>query len=145
MIGAAVGFGVVEIVAGLMPTYARVRAARPVIGLSSLTMLNSANATMQLSVRPAMRGRVMALYMMTFMGGTPIGSPLIGWLAETFGARWTLHRRRRRCASAASRCSRCCALIQRGAQRPAAVPAWSRSTSRGPARAGSTIDGRVRA
>ena len=37
-----------------------------------------------------MRGRVMALYMMVFMGGTPIGPPLLGWIAETFGARWTL-------------------------------------------------------
>ena len=41
-------------------------------------------------VAPAMRGRVMALYMMVFMGGTPIGSPIIGWLGEHFGARWTL-------------------------------------------------------
>ena len=37
-----------------------------------------------------MRGRVMALYMMIFMGGTPLGSPLVGWVGETFGARWTL-------------------------------------------------------
>jgi len=55
-----------------------------------MTMLNSANATTQLAVDPAMRGRVMALYMAVLMGGTPIGSPLIGWLAETFGARWSL-------------------------------------------------------
>ena len=53
-------------------------------------MLNSANATVQLSVAPAMRGRVMALYMMIFMGGTPIGAPIVGWVGETFGARWTL-------------------------------------------------------
>ena len=37
-----------------------------------------------------MRGRVMALYMMIFMGGTPLGAPLVGWVGETFGARWTL-------------------------------------------------------
>jgi MFS family permease len=37
-----------------------------------------------------MRGRVMALYMMIFIGGTPLGSPLIGWVGEAYGARWTL-------------------------------------------------------
>ena len=57
---------------------------------------------MQLHTDPGMRGRVMALYMMIFMGGTPLGAPVIGWVGETFGARWTLilggaadHRRRR--------------------------------------------------
>jgi MFS family permease len=53
-------------------------------------MLNSANATMQLESEPALRGRVMALYMTIVMGGTPIGSPIIGWVGEQFGARWTL-------------------------------------------------------
>jgi MFS family permease len=53
-------------------------------------MITSANATFQMSVAPEMRGRVMALYMMIFMGGTPIGSPIVGWVGETFGARWTL-------------------------------------------------------
>jgi MFS family permease len=53
-------------------------------------MLTAANATMQLSIEPTMRGRVMALYMTVLMGGTPIGSPLIGWVGQTFGARWSL-------------------------------------------------------
>jgi MFS family permease len=44
----------------------------------------------QLSTAPSMRGRVMALYMTIIMGGTPIGSPLVGWVGATFGARWTL-------------------------------------------------------
>ena len=43
-----------------------------------------------MSVAPQMRGRVMALYMMIFMGGTPIGAPIVGWVGQTFGARWTL-------------------------------------------------------
>ena len=60
------------------------------IGIASLTMITSANATFQMSVAPEMRGRVMALYMMVFMGGTPIGSPIVGWVGQTFGARWTL-------------------------------------------------------
>jgi MFS family permease len=53
-------------------------------------MLNSANATMQLESEPALRGRVMALYMTIVMGGTPIGSPIIGWVGQHFGPRWTL-------------------------------------------------------
>jgi MFS family permease len=55
-----------------------------------MTLLNAANATMQLGVDPVMRGRVMALYMAVLMGGTPFGAPLVGAVAEAFGARWTL-------------------------------------------------------
>jgi MFS family permease len=88
--GAAVGFGLAEIVAGLMPTYVAFALMCPLIGFFTLTMLNSANATMQLESAPALRGRVMALYMTIVMGGTPIGSPIIGWVGQTLGARWTL-------------------------------------------------------
>src|SRR5690606_39577396 len=59
-------------------------------GLTALTVMVSANAMVQLSVDQAVRGRVMALYMAVFFGGTPLGSPLIGWVGETFGARWTI-------------------------------------------------------
>ena len=87
---AAVGFGVAEIVAGLMPTYLAFAIWLPALGLAALTMITAANATIQLSVAPELRGRVMALYMMIFMGGTPLGSPIVGWVGEAFGARWTL-------------------------------------------------------
>ena len=53
-------------------------------------MITAANTTMQLATAPGLRGRVMALYLMVFMGGTPLGSPFIGWIGEQFGARWTL-------------------------------------------------------
>ena len=53
-------------------------------------MITAANTLMQLSTDPLLRGRVMALYMMIFMGGTPLGAPAIGWVGDTFGARWTL-------------------------------------------------------
>jgi MFS family permease len=86
----AVTFGVAEIVAGLMPSYRAFAIWTPVIGLASLTMITAANASFQTSVDPVMRGRAMALYMMIFMGGTPIGAPIVGWVGETFGARWTL-------------------------------------------------------
>ena len=87
---AATGFGLAEIVAGVMPTYLTYALMCPLIGLCTLTLLNSANATMQLESAPALRGRVMALYMTIVMGGTPIGSPIIGWVGEHLGARWTL-------------------------------------------------------
>jgi len=87
---AAIAFGLAEIVAGLMPTYLAFALWLPVLGLSALTMITAANATVQLSVTPLLRGRVMALYMMILMGGTPLGAPIVGWVGETFGARWTL-------------------------------------------------------
>ncbi|ANS78798.1 transporter, putative [Serinicoccus hydrothermalis] len=59
-------------------------------GLFALTVMVSANAMVQLSVDQAVRGRVMALYMTVFMGGTPLGSPFLGWFAEQFGARATV-------------------------------------------------------
>jgi MFS family permease len=88
--GAGIGFGAMEIVAGLMPTYVAFALICPLIGVCTLTMLNSANSIMQLESAPALRGRVMALYMTIVMGGTPIGSPIIGWVGQQFGARWTL-------------------------------------------------------
>ncbi len=90
VIGAAVAFGGAEVAAGLLPSYLTFLVFTPVIGVFAITMANSANATVQLSVSPLMRGRVMALYMMIFMGGTPIGAPIVGWVGQTFGARWTL-------------------------------------------------------
>lgn len=87
---AGLAFGTVEIALGLMPSYLTFAVCTPLLGLSLLTMLNSANTTVQLSVDPAVRGRVMALYMMLVMGGTPLGAPIVGWVGAEFGARWTL-------------------------------------------------------
>ena len=77
-------------VAGLAPSYVVFALLCPLLGLSALTMITSANAHLQLSTAPEMRGRVMALYMMIFIGGTPLGAPFIGWVGEAYGARWTL-------------------------------------------------------
>jgi len=90
VVGAALVFAAAELVLGLMPSYWTFALWLPVVGLCALTMITSANATIQLTVAPEMRGRVAALYMMIFMGGTPLGSPIIGWVGEAFGARWTL-------------------------------------------------------
>ena len=90
LIGATLAFGVFSIAASLMPTYWSFAISLIPVGLSSLTLMTAANATVQLSTAPAMRGRVMALYMAIFMGGTPIGAPIIGWIGQTFGARYTI-------------------------------------------------------
>jgi MFS family permease len=90
VVGGAIIFGIVEVLLGLMPTYWTFALWVPVVGLFALTMITTANATIQLTVLPEMRGRVAALYLMIFMGGTPAGAPIIGWLGEAFGARWTL-------------------------------------------------------
>ena len=90
VIAAALAFAVIEIAAGLMPSYLTYALMTPLLGFSALTMITAANAYMQLHTDPGMRGRVMALYMMIFIGGTPLGSPIIGWIGEAAGARWTL-------------------------------------------------------
>lgn len=90
VVWAALVFGVVEIAAGLMPGYVTFAMITPLLGLAALTMITSANAYMQLHTEAGVRGRVMALYLMIFLGGTPLGAPLIGLVGELFGARWTL-------------------------------------------------------
>jgi MFS family permease len=90
VVGAAIAFGVVEIIGGLMPSYLTFALTTPLLGLSMLIMINAANTNVQLGTQPAVRGRVMALYMMIFQGGTPLGAPVVGWVGGTFGARWTL-------------------------------------------------------
>ena len=84
------GFTVATAAAALAPTYALFALALVPCGLAALTALTTANALVQVSVDPAVRGRVMALYMAIFLGGTPIGAPLIGWLGDWAGPRWTI-------------------------------------------------------
>jgi MFS family permease len=90
VVGAAFAFGVFATINSQMPTYPLFAITLIPVGLSALTMMTSANATIQMSVEPALRGRVMALYMAIFMGGTPFGAPIVGWVGETFGARWSI-------------------------------------------------------
>ena len=59
-------------------------------GLTLLTFTTAANSSTQLNTAPDMRGRVMGLYMLVFLGGTPLGSPLAGWIAEVYGARMSM-------------------------------------------------------
>jgi len=90
VIGAALAFGAIEMVAGLMPNYLTFALLLPLCGVTALTLITTANALVQMSTDAAVRGRVMALYLAIFMGGTPVGAPMLGWIAERYGARWTM-------------------------------------------------------
>jgi MFS family permease len=90
MLVAAAFFGVLEIVSGVMPNYGLFLVTLIPTGVALLTFNTTANAVMQLSVPAGMRGRVMGLYMLVFAGSSPIGAPLLGWLAEVFGPRSSL-------------------------------------------------------
>jgi MFS family permease len=83
-------FAVASAAAALAPSYIWFAVLLIPVGLTALTVLTTANSMVQLSVDPAMRGRVMALYMAVMMGGTPLGSPVIGWIGSAWGPRWTI-------------------------------------------------------
>jgi MFS family permease len=87
---AATMFGVVTLAAGLMPTYLTFALILPLAGITSMTLMTAANSFVQMAADPAMRGRVLALYFAVFMGGTAGGAPVLGWVADHAGARWTL-------------------------------------------------------
>lgn len=90
VIMAAFFLGVATIVMSAMPTFSTFALATIPVGLCTLTVLTSANQTVQLSTEPAMRGRVMSIYMLFFLGTTPLGSPLMGWVSDTMGPRTAL-------------------------------------------------------
>jgi MFS family permease len=90
VIVAAFAFAAATAALAVMPNYLLFAFACVPVGLAALTMMTAANATIQITTEPAMRGRVMALYMMVFVGAAPIGSPIVGWIGETFGARWSI-------------------------------------------------------
>jgi MFS family permease len=87
VLGGALMFGVLEIALAAMPTYLTFGLMLIPIGGAMITFVTSANSTIQLSVAPELRGRVMGLYVLVFLGGNPIGAPLAGWLAEQYGGR----------------------------------------------------------
>ncbi|MCZ0208023.1 MFS transporter [Streptomyces achromogenes] len=87
LIAAALAFGTLEIVAAVAPSYWLFALLMVPIGVFGLTVNVTANTAVQMGTDPAMRGRVMALFMMVFMGGTPLGAPVVGWITDTYGAR----------------------------------------------------------
>jgi MFS family permease len=84
------GIGVVSLVAALMPSFWTFAATLVFFGLAISTMLTTANGFVQTTADPAVRGRVLALYMAILMGGTPVGAPLVGAAADALGPRSTL-------------------------------------------------------
>jgi MFS family permease len=89
LIGAAI-FGVGCALAAMMPSYALFGAMLFVIGIAAQTVTTSTNSLVQTSTEPAMRGRVIAILLAIALGGTPIGAPIVGWVADRFGPRWAL-------------------------------------------------------
>jgi MFS family permease len=87
LVGAAAAFGVAELLVAVAPTVELQLLALVPLGAVSVTFAAGVNSALQLAVDPAMRGRVMALYSVVFLGSTPIGAPLVGWIAEVAGPR----------------------------------------------------------
>ncbi|MDN0194130.1 MFS transporter [Streptomyces sp. S.PNR 29] len=87
LIAAAVAFGALEIVAALAPSLWLFALLMVPIGIFSMTVNVTTNTSIQMATDPAMRGRVMALYMMVFLGGSPVGAPIVGWVTDVYGAR----------------------------------------------------------
>ena len=87
---AAIGWGIAILAAAVAPSMALELAALVFVGYGSITFNSLAKTTLQLGARPEMRGRVMALWALAWLGSTPIGGPIIGWAGQAIGARWAL-------------------------------------------------------
>lgn len=87
---AAIGWGIAILAAAAAPSMALELAALVFVGYGSITFNSLAKTTLQLAAKPEMRGRVMALWALAWLGSTPIGGPIVGWAGQTFGARWSL-------------------------------------------------------
>ena len=83
-------FGLLLIVQASMPTYMTLAFVLPFCGFFALTTMISANTYVQTTTPHELRGRVMGFYILVFLGATPVGSPLIGWLADVIGVRETV-------------------------------------------------------
>ncbi|HEX5982681.1 MAG TPA: MFS transporter, partial [Solirubrobacterales bacterium] len=88
--GGALAFGVSALLAAAMPSLALEILMLALLGAASVTFAATINSTLQLAVTPEMRGRVMALYSVVFLGSTPIGGPIAGWLAQNYDPRVAL-------------------------------------------------------
>jgi MFS family permease len=85
---AALGYGAAMALMSVAPNQAVAYALGPVLGLASIAFLTASTAIVQIESAPHMRGRVLALQAMLFLGSTPIGGPIVGWVSEQFGARY---------------------------------------------------------
>lgn len=89
LVGASV-FALGCLLAAIAPSYLFFGAALILIGVSAQTFTTSANGFVQLSTAPEVRGRVLAIYLAVILGGTPLGAPMVGWVADMLGPRWAL-------------------------------------------------------
>lgn len=89
MAGAAL-FGVGLALAAIAPNFWCFGVTLVIVGVSAMTLTTGTSSLMQLSTEPGMRGRVLALRLAVALGGTPIGAPIVGWVADRFGPRWAL-------------------------------------------------------
>jgi MFS family permease len=87
VVGAAGGFGLASLASVVAPTYATYAVTLVLIGFCVVTMLTTANGYVQTTTDPALRGRVLALYVAILLGGTPVGAPVVGWVAAEYGPR----------------------------------------------------------
>jgi MFS family permease len=90
IVAGAAAFGIGCTAAALMPAYWAFAATLVAIGIASQTFMTTANSTVQIGTDALMRGRVMAIYMAIALGATPLGAPIVGWVADVFGPRWAL-------------------------------------------------------
>jgi MFS family permease len=87
---AAIGWGIAILAAAAAPSLGLELAALVFVGYGSITFNSLAKTTLQLAAKPQMRGRVMALWALAWLGSTPIGGPIVGWVGQSVGPRWAL-------------------------------------------------------
>jgi MFS family permease len=87
---AAIGWGIAILAAAAAPNLALELVTMVFVGYGSITFNSFAKTTLQLAAKPEMRGRVMALWALAWLGSTPIGGPIVGWVGQSVGARWSL-------------------------------------------------------
>ena len=90
IVTAAFIFGITMLLVSIAPSLPVALAAMVLVGIFSINYMSLSNTTLQLESAPGMRGRVMALWSVAFLGSTPIGGPIVGWLGEHIGPRWGL-------------------------------------------------------